>query len=295
MHFLPTPIKFWEKLKCTRIIKHALRDFRGNQTVTTIITLKEEIEMNYEGFLELVKNRRTIRRFKADPIPDAYVDRIIEAARWAPSGFNSQPWEFVVIKDKKLKDDVTRIIKPPRPAQASGFSELEDMCEPWMRQKRQPWLDPEMEYQNAPVFILLFGDTRTQLGLPMEVRCDPHIKQSIYLSSLAYAFLYMHLAATTLGLASQWVSSVASPHNHCLLKDLLHIPNQMEVYDMIVLGYPAQKSRPKLMRPLEKMVHRDYFSEESFRPDEEVRDFIKKTRAWVFATHQRGVDKNMVG
>jgi nitroreductase len=257
--------------------------------------LKEEIAMNYDSFLELVKRRRSIRRFKPDPIPDEYVDKIIEAARWAPSGFNSQPWEFVVIKDKQLKDDIIRIIRPPRPAGASGFSKLEDMCEPWMRQKRQPWLDPEMEYQNAPVLILLFGDTRTQLGLPMVVRCDPHIKQSIYLSSLANAFLYMHLAATTLGLASQWVSSVASPYNHCLLKNLLHIPNEMEVYDMIALGYPAYKSRPKLMRPLDKMVHRDYFGEEDFRTDEEVRNFIRKTRAWVFANHRRGADKNMVG
>ncbi len=105
----------------------------------------------------------------------------------------------------------------------------------------------------------------------------------------------MHLAATTLGLASQWVSSLASPYNHCLLKNLLHIPNEIGVYDMIALGYPAYRPRPKLMRPLDKMVHRDYFSEEDFRTDEEVRDFIKKTRAWVYANHRRGADKNMVG
>jgi FMN reductase (NADPH) len=260
-----------------------------------MITLKKEIAMNYESFLELVKERRSIRRFKPDPIPDQYVDKITEAARWAPSGFNSQPWEFVVIKDKKLKEEVMRIIRPPRPAGASGFSELEDMCEPWMRQKRHPSLDPEMDYQNAPVLIFLFGDPRTELGLPMVVRCDPHRRHSVYISSLANAFLYMHLAATTLGLASQWVSSVASPHNHCLLKNLLHIPHELEVYDMIALGYPAHKSRPKLMRPLDKMIHRDHFSEEDFRTDEEVRDFIKKTRAWVFATHRRGADKDMVG
>jgi len=264
-------------------------------TLTAIIILEEEIAMDYESFLELVKKRRSIRRFKPDPIPNEYVGKIIEAARWAPSGFNTQPWEFIVIKDKKLKDDVMRIIRPPRPAGASGFSELEDICEPWMRQKLQPSLDPEMDYQNAPVLILLFGDPRTQLGLPMVVRCDPHRTHSVYLSSLASAFLYMHLAATTLGLASQWVSSVASPRNHCLLKNLLHIPHELEVYDMIALGYPAYKSRSKSIRPLDNMIHRDHFSEEDFRTDEEVRDFIKKTRAWVFATHRRGADKNMVG
>jgi hypothetical protein len=64
---------------------------------------------------------------------------------------------------------------------------------------------------------------------------------------------------------------------------------------MIALGYPAYRSRPKLMRPLDKMVHRDRFSEGDFRTDEEVRDFIKRTRAWVFATHRRGADKKKVG
>ena len=62
--------------------------------------------MDYAGFLDLVKHRRTIRRFKPDPIPDEYVEKIIEVARWAPSGFNMQPWDFVIIKDNKLKDTI---------------------------------------------------------------------------------------------------------------------------------------------------------------------------------------------
>ena len=62
--------------------------------------------MKYESFLELAKKRRSIRSFKPDPIPDEYVDKIIEAARWAPSGFNTQPWEFVVIKKKELKESI---------------------------------------------------------------------------------------------------------------------------------------------------------------------------------------------
>ena len=59
--------------------------------------------MDYDGLLELVKTRRSIRRFKPEPVPDEYINRIIEAARWAPSGFNSQPWEFVVVKKPELR------------------------------------------------------------------------------------------------------------------------------------------------------------------------------------------------
>lgn len=243
--------------------------------------------MNYESFLELVKKRRTVRRFKPDSIPDEYVDKIIEAARWAPSGFNSQPWEFVVVKKPELKDSIVQIANEHRVQ--SGRMEL--TRESW--QKATPWyikFSKEMDYSNAPVFIILFGDTRTQVGLPMFLRFDYSMCQSIFTSSLASAFLYMHLAATTLGLASQWVSSVGLPLAHCLIKDLLGIPRELEIYDMMAVGYPAVKSRPKLMRAKKKMVHYDYCGEEDFRTDEEVNDFIVRTRTWVVATTTRRPD-----
>ena len=66
--------------------------------------------MNYSDLIGLLKTRRSIRRFKADPIPEGHVDKIIEAARWAPSGFNSQPWEFIVVKDKELRESIVRIV-----------------------------------------------------------------------------------------------------------------------------------------------------------------------------------------
>ncbi len=64
---------------------------------------KKEIAMDYDSLLALVKKRRSIRRFKPDPISDESIDKIIEVARWAPSGFNLQPWEFVVVKKPELR------------------------------------------------------------------------------------------------------------------------------------------------------------------------------------------------
>ena len=59
--------------------------------------------MQIDQFLELARKRRTIRRFKPDPVPDEYIAKMIEAASWAASGGNAQPWEFIVIKDKETK------------------------------------------------------------------------------------------------------------------------------------------------------------------------------------------------
>jgi len=54
--------------------------------------------------LRTIKNRRTIRRFKSDPVEDEKLQAILDAGRWAPSFSNLQPWRFIVIKDQKLKN-----------------------------------------------------------------------------------------------------------------------------------------------------------------------------------------------
>jgi hypothetical protein len=74
-----------------------------------------------------------------------------------------------------------------------------------------------------------------------------------------------------------------------MIKDLLGIPEPVEIYDMMLLGYPAATARPKFLRPKEKMVHYDDCGPDDFRTDEEVREFIRKTRAWVHGTVLREI------
>ncbi|MCX8182550.1 MAG: DUF6092 family protein [Candidatus Methanomethyliaceae archaeon] len=52
--------------------------------------------------IEAIKGRRSVRRYKEDPVPGELIERILDAARWAPTGGNIQPWRFVVVKDKIL-------------------------------------------------------------------------------------------------------------------------------------------------------------------------------------------------
>ena len=56
----------------------------------------------YDALMKIIKERRSIRRFKPDKIPKENIKMLIEAARWAPSGGNSQPWEFLIITDKEM-------------------------------------------------------------------------------------------------------------------------------------------------------------------------------------------------
>lgn len=244
--------------------------------------------MEYDSLLELVKKRRSTRRFKSDPVPDEYIDKIIEVARWAPSGFNQQPWEFVVIRDKELKGKIVQLVREYN----AQSSRLEPCREPWLvKTKQSPYYLDEKDFANAPVFILVMGDTRTQVGLPMAVRYDPYRRESIFNSSLSNAFLYMTLAVASLGLACQWVSASHTPYIQCLIKNTLGIPHYFDIYDMMALGYSAVRPRAKLMRDKKTVVHYDYCGEEAFRTNEEVLDFVIKSRTWVINTSRRPPDK----
>ena len=239
--------------------------------------------MDYNAVLELVKSTRSIRRFKPGPIPNEYVEKVIEVARWAPSGFNQQPWDFIVVKKLQLRRKIVEFCR----AYGSQSAEMEATREPWQKGPKWAPVKEVNDFSAAPVFIILCGDVRTNEGLPMALRYNPDRLQSVFTSSLANAFLYMHMAATALGLGSQWVSSVSTSYAQCMIKELLGIPKELVIYDMLALGYPAIKPKPKLLKDKAKTVHHDYCGPESFRTDEEVRDFIRKARKWNIGAEKR--------
>ncbi len=227
--------------------------------------------MDIETFIDLLKSRRSIRAYKPDPIPDDAIQKIIEAARWAPSGANSQPWEFVVIKRKDLKDKIAdlfvKAIKPVREAELTREKEM-----------RIPALEMEMRepgFKSAPVFILLCGDPRTNEAFPLAVY--QKVGHEVFISSLASAFLCMQLAAKSLGLGSQWVSAAGSTMEDDL-KRLLHIPEKLKIYDMMTVGYPAYPLGPRSPRSREDMTHYEEYDPSRYRTDRQVRDFIVELR-----------------
>jgi 5,6-dimethylbenzimidazole synthase len=223
---------------------------------------KLETIMEYEKVLELVKKRRSVRRFKPDPIPEEYFDKIIEVARQAPSGFNTQPWEFVIVKDGALRSKVVDLFPPNNELRA------------------------QKDFRSAPAYIIQLGDPRTKVGLPDFIVANESMSEPIFISSLANSFLYMILAATSLGLTCQWVSVVSEPHIQACLKKLIGIPDVYRVYDMLALGYASAKPRTKFLRDRDTIVHRDYCSQNEFRTDEEAVAFARKTKAWAKAQHK---------
>ncbi len=131
-------------------------------------------------------------------------------------------------------------------------------------------------FANAPVFIILCGDPKTNDAFPLTATLQSG--EQNFISGLASAFLYMHLAASTLGLGSQWVTSLANPYVQSLTKDFLGILGELRIYDMMAVGYPAFRPGPRLVRAKEEMVHYDYYDKAKFRTPEEVKEFIATLR-----------------
>ena len=154
---------------------------------------------DYDTLLELVRNRVSVRRLKPDPIPDEYVNKILEIGRWAMSGANGQPWEFVVVKDAKIKKELYRVY----------IEENTDFIY-WMEQQRDFKLrHPAYQMTNeesvqkqrvsqgwsqAPVLIVILGDGRRQWATVQGAHTFGR-DQSHLTDGLANTSMMMHLAA----------------------------------------------------------------------------------------------------
>ncbi len=227
----------------------------------------------YDHLLNLVKKRRTIRKFKPDPIPEGYIEKIVEVARWAPSGFHTQPWEFIVVKKKEVKEAIVKALdKYAPPVTNTRFGdELPAVTQP--------------NYREAPVFIILLADWRAKVGLPGHPTGKNATVTGIYYSSLASAFLYMHLAAASLGLASQWYSAASRPEAEREIRNIIGIPEPLSIYDMMVLGFPAAPPNPKELRSLAEVIHYDDCGPQDFRTDEQVFADVQKSWDWCMSEH----------
>jgi len=67
--------------------------------------------MNPEGLLEILKSRRSVRKFLPDPVPEHDIEKIITAASWAPSGTNHQNWHFTVVRSPEIKNSMVAAVK----------------------------------------------------------------------------------------------------------------------------------------------------------------------------------------
>jgi len=216
--------------------------------------------------MQLVKERTSHRGgYRKDvDVSEEQLNFILEAARWAPSAGNSQPWEFIVVRDPKLRLAIIDIAK----------KQLKEKIEMEWVTRRTRKVGSDSGFVHAPVFIIITGDPRTIDAYPVRTRMDKW--QSHYFSSLSNTVLTIVLAAQSVGLGSQWLSDIASPYFATMVKALLGIPDPLQPYHLIPIGHVSRKLRPNERRPLDQLVHIDGYDMAKHRTDEQVREFFRQ-------------------
>jgi len=170
--------------------------------------------------LDAIKGRRSIRAFKSKGIPKEIVEKLIDAARWAPSAGNIQPWEFIIVRKPQIK----------RRLAEAALSQI--------------------FIEEAPVVIVVCADENSSSqGYGMRGK-------TLYcLQDTAAAIHNINLAAYSFGLGTCWVGAFREEE----AKELLRIPLGVRPVALIPVGYPAEEPQPTSRRPIGQIVHYETF------------------------------------
>jgi nitroreductase len=171
--------------------------------------------------LEAIKGRRSVRSFKSEKnVSEKTVQELIDAARWAPSAGNIQPWEFIIVRKPEIKKRLSEA--------ALNQSFLEQ----------------------APVVIVVCADeNRSSEGYGQRGR-------TLYcLQDTAAAIQNIHLTAHSLGLGTCWVGAFKEEEASKILK----IPQGIRPVALIPVGYSSKFPSPRSKRTFDETVHYEVF------------------------------------
>ena len=210
-------------------------------------------------FFTVVDTQRALRRFRSDPVPDAILRRVLEAATHAPSARGAEPWFFVVVRDPATRQAIaTRYRHAWDSAEeltAAGDLDRDLRDRPHYRRMMRAARELAHGLAQVPVLVVCCLDHR-QLG-PI-AGPDGVLRSPV----AAYASIFpavqnLLLAARALGLGSTLTTLHRGFEDD--LKRLLDIPSAVEVVAMVPLGYATDHFGPTRRKPVEEVAFLDRF------------------------------------
>jgi nitroreductase len=190
----------------------------------------------------VIHTQRAHRAFTDEPVPDEVVERVLEAATFAPSAENTQPWVFIVVRDADAR---ARIGELNRQAWEGGGREFS-----------RPRLSPEVFAKveagatggiaNAPVLVVVGGDTSRCVEAVLEASVWPAVQNLL-------------LAAQALGLGASLTTITTVFGDE--LRSLLALPDHVRPLGVVPLGWPAKQLKPPRRAPVADKTFRDRYGQ----------------------------------
>ena len=196
-------------------------------------------------FMDAVRFRRTVRKFKGDPVPEAVIGEILEAGRLAATGGYADRWRFGVITDAALKRELA--------AAAGGQDWIADaplvlaLC---------TTLQPDLKDAGDDEIMVKVKRARLTDGLVDHLNAYPDRRAMQVLGQDADCLIpgqQMFLAAASHGLRGCWIGYLDIERASALLK----LPKDVICLFLMPLGYPDEEPEAIERKPLKEMVFRD--------------------------------------
>ncbi len=170
-----------------------------------------------------ITSRRSIRTYNPQPVEDEKIHVLIESARLAPSGSNTQPWQFIIVKEDEMRMKLAK------------------------QSHNQLWM------YEAPVYIVCIGDSSSRLDENNTVTWDenspdPELKQIIRDTSIAIEHIV--LTAEHLNLSTCWIAWFTQDD----IRPVLNIPEDKYVVAILTIGYSDESPKPRPRKSFEEIL-----------------------------------------
>jgi len=175
--------------------------------------------MEKSYLMDIIKKRRSIRKFLDKNISNELIKKLIDGARYAPSSHNTQPWEFIVVRDKEKIKHLSK---------THQWSEF---------------------LANAPVVIVVCVDSE---------KCEMY-PGNMFSVCAAVENMLLTATSLDLATCWVYVHDPKDKKNENHIRKILDIPEHIFVLCMIAVGYASEVPRIKKVRNLNEMIHYEKF------------------------------------
>jgi nitroreductase len=198
---------------------------------------------------EAMSTARSIRRFTTDPVDDALLGRCLEAATWAPSGGNQQPWRFVVLRSE-----------PAREIVGAAAAATAAVAEQMYRIERPSPDDNSPRARNARAMFELHDTARdVPAAVLFCVKEQPRTPELLLGASIYPAMQNFLLAVRAVGLGACLTGWHLATQDR--YRDVIGIPPDWQLAALVAVGWPASKHGPVRRRPVSEVAVLDRWDE----------------------------------
>jgi nitroreductase len=210
-----------------------------------------------EDLGDLIKTRRSIRKFQDKPVPEDLLVKAIELAAWAPNGGNFQPWKFLIITNKDLIHKMGDAVKAKTELMASWPEAV--ICGDALER----WKKTSDFFRGAPACIAVLMGRYSSIAdqvLGARGEIDPAAREirsyrqmgNSSLQSVAAAITYLLLIFHYFGLGATWMAGPQQAKKE--IEQLLSVTGDWDLVDLIPVGYPAESPKTAGRKPVSEII-----------------------------------------